>query len=202
MSDKIKPVMMVRRALHDDAGQVFDCLVPVPRFAELFRRQYPEGDSADHQYPMVPVEPRNMKMHGHYFATLNQMYENLPDHVAKRFPSVEHLRAWALVQTGFCDERSIICDDQTMAQRLAAFIRTTLGLAVITIGKADNDPKKRVVHVFTPKSQSVALMSAEEFKASKDAVLDLVESLNPNVTRRAAEKEANRYAPRKGFARA
>lgn len=201
MSEKIRPVMMVRKTLRDDQGEVFDCLVPLPRFTKLFQAQYPAGDTAEHEYPMIPVEPRNMKMHGHYFATLNEMWENLPDHIQKRFPSVDHLRAWALVQTGHSHERLFVCDDQTMAMRLATFIRTMMNLAVITISKADDNPKKRIVHVFEPKSQSVALMSQEEFKASKDAVLDLVESLNPNVTRRAAEKEANRYAPRRGYAR-
>lgn len=182
---KVRPIMMVRRLLHDDAGQLHECFVPIDRFTNLFIRQYPRRDGEDHEYPMVPHEPRNMGWHRAYFAELKVMFDNLPDHIKKHFPTEAHLRSWALVHTHWCQSNHIACKDQESMMRLATYAREENGLAVIKL-----DEEKNTVHIFTPRSQSVALMSKEDFEASSRDVLDLVQSLNPDFRMPDVKKEA------------
>lgn len=160
-------------------------MVPHTRFLTLCDRQFVVG--AD--YPMQVVEPRSMKSHNHYFASLNEMFENLPEAVAKRWPTIEHLRAWALVHTGFYTEKDYACDNESKAKYLAKIIRAHSEYAVI---KISGD----VVKVLDPKSQSIAAMGNDEFKESKEKVLDLVASLNPGLSRSAVAKQADKVAPR------
>lgn len=159
-------------------------MVPEPRFATLCDRQFVIGEI----YPLQVVEARSMASHNHYFASLHEMWNNLPEDTAKRFPTVEALRAWALVQAGFYTEKDYVCDTPAKATYLARIIRAYAEYAVIKISG-------NVVKVFDPKSQSIASMSSEEFKASKEAVLDIVAALNPGLSRTAVAKEATRRAP-------
>ena len=158
-------------------------MVPEPRFATLCDRQFVIGEI----YPLVPVEPRSMKSHNHYFACIHSAWENLPEQYQRRFPTAESLRAKALVETGFCTERDHVCDSPGKANYLARIIRNYSEYSVIKISG-------NVVKVFEPKSQSVALMSSEEFKASKEAVLDWIQALNPALPLTAIKKEAARVA--------
>lgn len=107
---------------------------------------------------------------GHYFATLNEAWSQLPEVEATRFPTVEHLRAWALIQTGFCDERSITCESRQEAATIAAFVKPLNHYAIV-------DVRENVVRVFTAKSQSREAMTKKEFQASKEAVLETVSAL-------------------------
>lgn len=158
--------------------------VPHPRFMPLCWKQYAVGGD----YPMVPVEPRSMKSHSHYFACIHTAWDNLPEQYQKRFPTAEALRAKALVETGFCHERDHVCDSPGKATYLARIIRNYTEYSVIKISG-------NVVKVFEPKSQSVAAMSAEEFKVSKEAVLDWIQALNPGLPLTAIKKEVSRTAP-------
>lgn len=158
--------------------------VPHDRFMPLCWRQYAVG--AD--YPMMPVESRNMKSHNHYFACIHTAWENLPERYAKRWPTPEALRAKALVETNWCTERDHVCDTPGKAKYLAGIVRHYSEYSVIKVSG-------NVVKVFEPKSQSVPLMSAEDFKQSKEDVLDWIEALNPGLKIREIKKEAARIAP-------
>jgi len=137
-----------------------------------------------------------MRSHSHYFAALGEMYDNLPEHVAKRFPTFDHFRGWCLVQTGFAHEKVYACDSPKLARQLAAGIRSYAEFAVIGI-------TDKVVHVFEPMSQSIPAMGGgDRWRESKEAVLNLAESMNPGLTRKAAEKEAARKVPRERRAQA
>lgn len=163
-----------------------DTMVPVERFVPMCRRQFVVGQ----EYALEPVAERSMKSHNHYFATLSEMYDNLPEPVAKRFPTFDHFRGWCLVQTGFAHEKVYACDSNKLARQLAAGIRSFAEYAVISI--SDN-----VVHVFEPMSQSIAAMGGgDRWRESKEAVLNLAESMNPGLTRKVAEREAARKVPR------
>ena len=139
-------------------------------------------------YPMLPVEERSMKLHSRYFAIIHQMFENLPEKYKNQFKTEEGLRAKALVATGFCIERDYTCETKAKAAHLGKIIRQYSEYAVITISGD-------VVKVFEPKSQSRAAMSAEEFKASQEAVLDWIQALNPDLKLADVKKEAAKMAP-------
>ena len=176
---KIRPIPMT----WTDDGH----MVPDPRFAPLADKQFVVGIV----YPMVPVEERSMKSHSHFFAAIHTAWENLPEQYVKRFPTEESLRAKALVATGFCTERDHVCDTDGKAKYLAGIIRRYSAYSIIKISGA-------VVKVFEPKSQAMTganAMSGEEFKASKSAVLDWIQALNPDLPLAAIKKEAARIAP-------
>ena len=173
---KMRPVNFLWTA----EGHMF----PEQRFATLCDRQFVVGEI----YPLQVVEPRSMASHSHFFASLHEMWNNLPEDIAKRVRTFEHLRAWALVQAGFYTEKDYVCDTPAKAAHLAKIIRAHSEYAVI---KVSGD----VVKVLDPKSQSVAAMGSEEFKDSKEKVLDIVAALNPGLSRADVAKEASRHAP-------
>lgn len=121
-------------------------------------------------YRVVTVEDRSAKSHRFYFAAINEAFENLPEALAPQFGSPEHLRRFALVQSGFADERSIVCASKAEALRVAAFIRPIDEFSVVVVRDA-------TVKVFTPQSQSVRAMGKAEFERSKNAVLDVIAKL-------------------------
>jgi len=172
---KIRPVML--RWTADGTFAV------EPRFAELCRRQF----AVDELYPMAPVEMRNMKSHNHYFARLHEIWMNLPEEHAAKFPTEEALRAKALVETGFCTERNYVCDTHDKAMALGAIIRPYAEYAVIKVSG-------KVVKIFDPVSQSVAAMGKEKFEESKKAVLDYASALIPGLDQRELAKAASRHA--------
>ena len=122
------------------------------------------------RYRMAPVQDRSWRSHAHYFASINEAWQNLPDNAAERFPTSEHLRKWCLIKAGYRDERSIVCSSKAEAQRVAAFVRPMDDYAVVIAREA-------VVMVFTAKSQSMRAMGKKDFQASKDAVLQIISDM-------------------------
>lgn len=118
-------------------------------------------------YRLGVIEERSQNSHSHYFATLAEAWGNLPDWDVERFPTVEHLRKYALIKSGYADERSICCTSAAEAQRIAAFIKPMDGYALVSVSGP-------VVRVFTAKSQSKKAMGAKDFQDSKQKVLELV----------------------------
>ena len=134
-------------------------MVPiVPRAAHEL---YTEGES----YLLAPWEPRSGASHNHYFAVLNEGFVNLPERIATRFPTVEHLRKWLLIRTGFYEQRTIAATSTDEAERIAAFARPLDGFAVVTV-------EGQTVTVFSAKSQSASAMGRAEFSRSKQSVLE------------------------------
>jgi hypothetical protein len=119
------------------------------------------------RYTMDVLEQRSAESHRHYFAAINEAWKNLPEQMAERLPSAEHLRKFALVKAGFRDERSITCSSKAEANRLAVFIRPCDDFAVVTVVGS-------TVTMYTAKSQSMRAMGKRDFAASKDAVLDVI----------------------------
>lgn len=158
-------------------------MIPEARFMPLCDRQFVVGEN----YPLLPVELRSMASHNHFFAALHEAWSNLNEDDAKRFPTEEHLRHWALIHTGFCHEKVLPCEKTSLAKNVAALVRTSDPYAVIIL-------KGAVVKVLTAKSQSLAAMGNEEFKDSKEKVLDLVATM-ARTTPKELAKEAIKHAP-------
>ena len=107
---------------------------------------------------------------GHYFASLNEAFRQLKEEDAKRFMDVEHLRAWALIQAGYYDERHIVCSSAEEAAAVAAFIQPMNYYAIVEV-------RNKVIRVYTAKSQSARAMNKRHFQDSKQKVLDIVSDL-------------------------
>lgn len=113
---------------------------------------------------------RNMNRHRMYFARLKELWLTLPESMAEDFPSPEALRKFALVRTGYCTQKKIVCRSNQDAIETAAFIES-LGTYVIC------EVVMRVLTIWVPQSQAVRNMGKSEFDKSVTDVLDYCERL-------------------------
>lgn len=140
-----------------------EAMIPARGFAKRCDAEFTIGMA----YNLEAVEQRSAKSHAHYFAAINEAWQNLPEDQADRFPTSEHLRKWCLIRAGFAEQRQIVAASKAEAQRLAAFVKPMDSYAVVTVRDA-------VVTVWTAESQSQRAMGKERFQASKTAVLELL----------------------------
>jgi hypothetical protein len=157
-------------------------MVPTPRYEGLAAKQFHPNED----YALVILEARSRASHNHYFACIEAGFQNLPQNIAARWPSPEHLRHWCLVETGWCDEMECELTSESEARKLAARIRIESPYARIKV-------RGRKIIGWYPKSQSAAAMGRESFEASKKAVLDLLEGMI-GVPIGSLSKEAGRAA--------
>jgi hypothetical protein len=139
---------------------------PMRHYLPRCHKQYVVGET----YPLIPHEDRSTNSHNHFFAAVHEAWKNLPERLTPRFPTSEHLRKWALIKSGYADERSIACATADEALKIAAFIKPMDDFAVVVVADA-------TIKVFTAKSQSARAMGKEDFQGSKQAVLDTVAHL-------------------------
>ena len=135
----------------------------IPRNPRAADRQYVIGET----YTLDVREDRSANSHRHFFASVNEAWSNLPDHLAERFPTADHLRAYALIKCGYADSRQIVCASKAEARRVAAFIRPMNNYALVTVNEA-------VVTVWEAHSQSMRAMGKKVFQESKTRVLDVL----------------------------
>jgi hypothetical protein len=155
---------------------------PLPAFAGSVASQFALGEVV----LLERAEARSSPSHRHYFACVREAWVNLPEDLAARFPTDEHLRKYALIKAGFCDARSIVCASPAEARRIASFIRPMDDYAIVTVAH-------RVVSVFTAKSQAVGAMGRARFQTSKDAVLGMLAQMigvDPAELLKAGERSA------------
>jgi hypothetical protein len=140
-------------------------MIPLARYERVCKRQYVE----DQEYPLAPIEARSRASHSHFFAALQEGFDNLPEG-EQRWPTSEHFRKWALCMEGFCTEKTYDCQSHSHAMRLAAMIRGLSEFAVIVV-------RGNMVKIFEAESQSAAAMNKERFEDSKRKVLDRLASM-------------------------
>lgn len=171
--NRVKPILAVWNGEH---------FIPLPRFKRLCDQQFEVSE----EYALIPSEERSMTSHRGYFASVKEAWKNLAEEFDGRFPTAEHLRSWALVQTGYATEANYVMDSDKEAAQLAVMLRRLSPLAVIRVSE-------NVVQHFEAESQSVSAMKKERFEASKKAVLDLVSSM-ARTTPAELRKNAGRSA--------
>ena len=120
-------------------------------------------------YHLAVEEPRSSASHRAYFASIRECWLNLSDDQMQRWPYPDALRKWALIAAGFRDERFVVCGSPEEACKIAAFMRPIDPHAVVAV-------EGSTVIYATARSQSVRAMDRDEFKASKEAVLNLIAS--------------------------
>jgi len=140
----------------------------------------------DEIYRLVEHNDRSQKSHSHYFAALHEGWQNLPEHIAERFPTDEHLRKYALIKAGYHDSQSITCASKAEAVRVAAFIRPADEFSVVTVTEA-------TVTRYAAKSQKLRAMGRDVFQKSKSDVLDVIAAL-VGVKSDQLKREATRAA--------
>lgn len=140
--------------------------IPLASHKRYVAQTYGDGEIVT----LSPVEERSHASHGHYFACVHAAWLNLPEEYAERFPSEDHLRKWALIKSGWRDERTTVCSSKAEAERVAAFIKPLDDYAIVVTHEA-------TVIVWTAKSQSMRAMGKEAFQQSKDDVLRVLSEL-------------------------
>lgn len=143
-----------------------EAFAPLPRYAKECDAAFVIGE----RYRVEFIEERSAKSHRQYFASLKEGFDNLPEEIADRYLSVEHLRKAALCATGFCNEMQIACASKAEALRTVATIKALDSYAICAV-------RDSVVFVRTAHSQSTRAMGREKFEASKQAVLSYVAGL-------------------------
>jgi hypothetical protein len=140
-----------------------EAMRPLPAFAAAAAARFGVGEVV----PLAVAEQRSSPSHRHYFACVREAWVNLPEGLAQRFASDQHLRKYALIKAGWRDERSIVCASKVEARRIATFIQPIDDYSIIMVSDS-------VITQFTAKSQSVEAMGKSQFQASKDAVLGIL----------------------------
>lgn len=121
-------------------------------------------------YRMVEHHDRSAASHNHYFASIKNGFDSLPEQLIETYPTTEHLRKKALIWKGYRDERTIVAASEAEARRIAAFVKPMDDFAVVTV-------RECVVRVWTAKSQSMKAMGNRDFQQSKSDVLDFIDDL-------------------------
>lgn len=147
----------------DDEGDAFR---PLPNFVRVARQHYGAGEVV----PLIPHEERSARSHAHFFACVNEAWKNLPEHLAHRHPSADHLRKFALIQTGHHDSTVFVCKFKTEALRLAAALQALDTYAVVIVDG-------KTVTRLTAKSQSMQAMGKARFEQSKSDTLSYLADL-------------------------
>jgi len=149
------------------------------RMAKLCDEQFVIGE----RYRLVEYEERPRASHNQYFALIAETWNNLPETLAERFPTPEHLRKYALIKCGFYDGRSIVVKSNAQARDIARFVAPCDEFSIVTASEA-------TVTIYTAKSQSMKAMGKADFAKSKQAVLDYVSNLIGTTQEQVAENVA------------
>lgn len=143
-----------------------EAMMPVRGFQKRCDEQFYIGE----RYRLEVVEERSTATHNHEFAFLNEAWKQLPEALADLFPSPDHLRKRALIDTGYFDEEAVDAGSNAAALRVASFVRSKDDFALVIV-------RGPIVLVRTAKSQSRRSMNKAEFQASKQAILEIVSAL-------------------------
>lgn len=139
-------------------------------FVPLHPRRADKYLTVGHRYTLVQHFERSSATHNHEFAWLSEAWQNLPEAMAERWPTPEHLRKWALIRAGYSDSHTITCNSKAEAVRVAAFIRPIDEFAVVILNGT-------TVTRYTAKSQSRRAMGAADFQRSKELIMDVIAKL-------------------------
>jgi hypothetical protein len=137
--------------------------VMVPMRPDEAARQF----IVDGRYLLEAHHARAHARHRAYFAALHEAWGSI---ATDDFPTSEHLRKFALIKTGWRQERVLACETRERAERTAAFVRGLDDYAIVTTHDA-------LVRVWTARSQSYKAMGRDDFNRSMDDVLNYVASL-------------------------
>ena len=138
---------------------------PLPRFARVVAEHYVAGEI----YHLVVEKTRSPKSHRHFFAIINDVFENLPEHET-RWMTAEHMRKWALIKAGYADIATFPCASAAEALRWAPILAAADSYAIVV-------PRGSVVTRYTAQSIAWANMGHLDFQELKDKVFRILSDL-------------------------
>lgn len=169
MSDDFAPLVV-----HWDG----EAMVPIGRFKAQADRDLVVGE----KYIICEYKDRSGASHRHYFAMLREYWQNLHEDFqnAPWAKTPEHLRAYALIKTGWCKTNTAVFDNEMDAQKslqiaswVAGTFTSTFTLSYVTL----TDDGTYILTSAAPLSQSYRAMGKDKFQKSKDDVLNWCQDL-------------------------
>lgn len=121
-------------------------------------------------YRMAAEDEHSDAARGAFFATVRELWKNLPENLSATYSSPDALRKRALIKTGWADRKAVVFDTDEAAIKAAALVKTMDDFAVVT-------QVMGIVTVYTAKSQSKKTMKKEEFNRSSEDVLRVLSKL-------------------------
>ena len=112
-------------------------------------------------------QDRSESYHRLYFSALNEAWANLPEPWSVMFPTVEHLRKYALIKAGWYDTHSVVTSSAAEAQRLRLAAAWADEYAVVTIAGS-------TVTIYRARSQSFRAQDRAQFNEIAPKVLAVV----------------------------
>jgi hypothetical protein len=146
-------------------GEVF---IPLEQSISQCNDQFTVGQN----YRLIEQEERSRISHDHYFANIHDMWQTMPEGIAKHFQSDEHLRKWSLIRTGYCISNDFVFETPNDAKIAATLLAKRYQYAVIRVSGS-------TITITEAESQSRRNMDAKRFQESKNAVLNYIASLIP-----------------------
>lgn len=143
-----------------------EAMWPRAAFRKEADRQFVVGET----YRLGEIADRSDASHAHQFAFINEAWKNLPERLAADFPTANHLRKRALIETGFFHETILDVGTPEAAVKVATTLRAKDEFAWIVV-------RGGVVVMREAKTQKRTAMDKAEFQASKDAILEWVSQL-------------------------
>lgn len=116
------------------------------------------------------VQERSAKSHRHYFAVINEAWQNLPEGLADEFPNVETLRKRALIKTGYATLTELLCANNAEAVKACSAFTAADPYCFCEISG-------RAVRIWRAESQSHKAMGGKRFAESKERVLHWLSNL-------------------------
>lgn len=138
----------------------------VPRKPKYADKVYTIGEN----YLLAPIEERSEVSHRHEFAFLREAWLNLPEDLAPLYPTSEHLRKRALIDTGWYNEKIIDAGTESAAIEVASILKDLDEFSLVIV-------RGSIVVRRTAKSQSRRKMNKEDFQKSKNDILELVSAM-------------------------
>lgn len=130
-------------------------------------------------YVVEIKETRSASSHRHFFAQLKDLWQSMPETIGLQFPTVEHLRASALIATGWYDETQFHMANNDEAMKLASYQKAEDTMKAVAVNG-------NIVVVRSPKSQSMKAMGRKDFQKSKEDVLGYADDIVNGVIPEAA----------------
>lgn len=119
------------------------------------------------KYALAEYSERSARSHRFYFATIRELWLNMPESLSPQYPNPEVLRKHALIRCGYANKEQLVCRSNADAMRVAAFLKPADEYAIIEVNGA-------VVTRWTAQSQNMRAMDRATFQESKSAVLDWI----------------------------
>ena len=152
------------------------CLTPTPQALRSCQERFSPGTV----YAVEAIDERSHAAHARFFARINELWQNLPEIMQHDYPSSEHLRKRALIETGYATEQVHTCQTKAEAQRFAKLIRTREEFSIVIVSGD-------VIRIFAPMSQSFAEMGSKKFYQSAEAVEGWILALIDSAYKEVAE---------------